>query len=53
MCNHQFSQDWNDLEVAYAPRIKPDVLGTFQGCSIPIPDVAGSISLLDIPGFML
>ena len=28
--NHQSSQDWNDLEVAYASRIKPDVKGTFQ-----------------------
>ncbi len=27
MCNHQSSQDWNDLEVAYASRIEPDVIG--------------------------
>ncbi len=53
MYNHQFSQDWNDLEVAYAPRIEPDVLGTFQGCSMPIPDNSGLHPMLDIPGFML
>ncbi len=33
MCKHQSSQDWNDLEVAYASRIKPDDKETFQDCS--------------------
>jgi len=43
MCNHQFSRDWNDLEVAYAPRIEPDVNGTFQDRFISILDVTASI----------
>ncbi len=51
MCNHQFSQDWNDLEVAYASRIEPDVLGTFQDRSISIIDVIASIPTCEIPGF--
>ena len=53
MCNHQFNQDWNDLEVAYATRIEPDVLGTFQDRSIPIIDVIASIPTYEIPGFEL
>ncbi len=32
--NHQFSQDWNDILLAYAPRIKPVLGRTFQDCSI-------------------
>ena len=51
--NHQFSQDWNDLEVAYASRIEPDVLGTFQDCSISILDVTALIPMCKIPGFTL
>lgn len=53
MCNHQFSRDWNDLEVAYAPRIEPDGKGTSLERSISIPDVTGSIPMRYIPGFML
>ncbi len=53
MCNHQSSRDWNDLEVASASRIKPDVKGTFQDCSISILDVTASIPTHEIPGFEL
>ncbi len=52
-CNHQSSQDWNDLEVAYASRIKPDVKGTFQDSSISIVDVTASVTTSVIPGFVL
>jgi hypothetical protein len=43
MCNHQFSQDWNDLELAYASRIEPDVLVTFHDRFISILDVTALI----------
>ncbi len=51
MFNHQFSQDWNDLEVAYASRIEPDVNGTFQDCSVSILYVAASTC--EITGLVL
>ncbi len=43
MCNHQSSQDWNDLEVACASRIEPDVKGMFKNCSISILYITASI----------
>ncbi len=53
MCNHQSSQDWNDLEVACASRIVKDVKGEFQDCSISILDVTASIPTCEIPGFVI
>ncbi len=43
MCNHQSSQDWDDLVVAYASRIKPDVKGMLQDRSICVLYVPPSI----------
>ena len=51
MCNNQSSQDWNDLKVAYASSIEPDVLGTFQDRSISIIDIIASIRTCEIPCF--
>ncbi len=53
MCNHQSRQDWNDLEVAYVSRIKPDGKGMFQDRSISILSVTASIPTWEIPGFVL
>ncbi len=53
MWSHQSSQDWNDLEVAYASWIKPDGEGTFQKCSISILNVTALITTYEIPGFEL
>ncbi len=52
-CNHQSRQDWNDLEVAYASRIKPDGKGTFQDHSIYILYVTASIPTPEIPDHVL
>ncbi len=52
MCNYQSSQDWNDLEVAYAFRIKPHGQGTFQNHFISFLDVTTS-NLLGIHHFQM
>ncbi len=51
MCNHQSSQDWNNLEAVHASRIKQDGKGTFQDHSISILDITASIPTHEIPGF--
>ncbi len=53
MCKHQSSQDWNDLEVAYASRIKPNGKATFHDCYTSILDIIASIPTCEIPGFVL
>ncbi len=49
MYNHQSSQDWNDLDVAYDSRIESDGKGTFQDRFISILDVTSSIPTCYIP----
>ncbi len=51
MYNHQSSLDWNDLEVAYASRIKQDGKGKFQDRFIFILYVTALIPTCEIPGF--
>ncbi len=50
-CNHQSSQDWNDLEAAYASRIEPDGKGMFHDHFISILYAPESIPTHEIPGF--
>ncbi len=52
MFNHQSCQDWNDLDIAYGSKIKPDGKGMFSDCSMSILDVKALTPSHEITGFM-